>query len=218
MTAVIRARDLELNWQPTLESDTDSPTSWRDLQEAKRRHLGQGAWVDHLPGWLSGHDGLVPMLVSDVPWQHERRTMYDQVVAVPRLTAHFPQIASLPAQLLTDAGDRLTRHYSAQGWEPFGTAGLCLYRSGRDSVAWHGDRVGRGAEEDLLVAILSLGSERRLALRPRGGGSSLDYALGHGDLLVMGGSCQRTWDHCVPKSRAVSGARISVQFRPRGVA
>lgn len=208
---------VELNWQPTLGSDTDLPARWRELQEASRRHLGRGAWLDHLPGWLSGHDGLMPLLCSEVPWQHERRTMYDRVVAVPRLTAHYPRIASLPADLLKDAGDRLTRHYSAEGWEPFETAGLCLYRCGDDSVAWHGDRIGRGAAEDLLVAILSLGSKRRLALRPRGGGHAISYSLGHGDLLVMGGSCQRTWDHCIPKSRDASGARISVQFRPRGV-
>jgi alkylated DNA repair dioxygenase AlkB len=34
---------------------------------------------------------------------------------------------------------------------------------------------------------------------------------------VMGGSCQRTWEHAVPKSTRAIGARISVQFRPLGV-
>jgi alkylated DNA repair dioxygenase AlkB len=43
------------------------------------------------------------------------------------------------------------------------------------------------------------------------------YQLGHGDLLVMGGSCQRTWEHAVPKTTAAAGPRISIQFRPRGV-
>jgi alkylated DNA repair dioxygenase AlkB len=35
---------------------------------------------------------------------------------------------------------------------------------------------------------------------------------------VMGGSCQRTWDHAVPKTAGSVGPRISVQFRPRWVA
>ncbi len=50
-----------------------------------------------------------------------------------------------------------------------------------------------------------------------GGGASLRYEIGHGDLLVMGGSCQRTWEHAVPKTSLAVGPRISLQFRPRGV-
>ncbi len=108
---------------------------------------------------------------------------------------------------------------NAGNTERFVTAGLCFYRDGRDSVAWHGDTIGRGATEDTMVAILSLGEARPLLLRPRGGGNgeTLRYVLGHGDLLVMGGSCQRTWEHAVPKSARPTGPRISVQFRPRGV-
>ena len=68
-----------------------------------------------------------------------------------------------------------------------------------------------------MVAIVSLGSPRRLSLRPRGGGDTLGFLLGHGDLLVMGGSCQRTWDHAVLKTSKPVGPRISVQLRPRGV-
>ncbi|MDQ2797291.1 MAG: alpha-ketoglutarate-dependent dioxygenase AlkB, partial [Actinomycetota bacterium] len=94
---------------------------------------------------------------------------------------------------------------------------LCLYRDGRDSVAWHGDRIGRGSTHDTMVAIIILGAPRALALRPAGGGTSRRYELGHGDLVVMGGSCQRTWEHAVPKTARTVGPRISVQFRPRGV-
>ena len=55
-------------------------------------------------------------------------------------------------------------------------------------------------------------------LRPAGGGPSLKFPLGHGDLVVMGGSCQRTWEHCIPKTAKPVGPRVSVQFRPAGVA
>lgn len=50
--------------------------------------------------------------------------------------------------------------------EPFVTAGMCLYRDGRDSVAWHGDTIGRSAHTDTMVAIVSFGSPRPLLLRP----------------------------------------------------
>jgi alkylated DNA repair dioxygenase AlkB len=45
----------------------------------------------------------------------------------------------------------------------------------------------------------------------------LRFEVGHGDLLVMGGSAQRTWEHAVPKSARPVGPRISIQFRPRDV-
>ena len=112
----------------------------------------------------------------------------------------------------------LDEHYGAELGETFATAGLCLYRDGRDSVAWHGDRIGRGNTHDTMVAIIVLGAPRALLLRPRGGGGpTIRNELGHGDLLVMGGSCQRTWEHAVPKTARPVGPRISVQFRTRGV-
>jgi len=123
----------------------------------------------------------------------------------------------LPDPALEACRSALSAHYGPELGEPFVTAGLCLYRDGRDSVAWHGDTTGRGSSEDTMVAIVSLGSPRALTLRPRGGGRAQRYELGHGDLIVMGGSCQRTWEHAVPKTAKPAGPRISVQFRPRGV-
>ncbi|HVX43395.1 MAG TPA: alpha-ketoglutarate-dependent dioxygenase AlkB [Mycobacteriales bacterium] len=179
--------------------------------------LSRGAWIDVAPGWLPDADALFERLRKSVPWEADRRRMYERVVDVPRLLAFYEEGASLPDPVLADALRRLNRRYGPELGEPFRTAGLCLYRDGRDSVAWHGDRIGRGSEEDTMVAIISIGTARTLALRPRGGGDSVRYALGHGDLIVMGGSCQRTWEHAIPKSTRVAGPRISIQFRPRGV-
>ncbi|MEU3413270.1 MULTISPECIES: alpha-ketoglutarate-dependent dioxygenase AlkB [unclassified Streptomyces] len=187
------------------------------LDGLRRTVLGAGAWIDVLPGWLSGADALFERLAAEVPWRAERRKMYDSVVAVPRLLAHYGERDPLPHPVLDEARAALSRHYAEELGEPFTTAGLCFYRDGRDSVAWHGDRIGRGAREDTMVAILSVGVPRDLLLRPVGGGSAVRRPLGHGDLIVMGGSCQRTWEHCVPKTGRATGARISVQFRPHGV-
>lgn len=203
-----------------------------DLREVRRTQLGRGAWIDTLPGWLSGADDLYEELAARVPWRAEQRRMYDNVVAVPRLLAHYGPHDPLPAPVLDEARARLGTHYAAELGEPFVSAGLCFYRDGRDSVAWHGDRFGRGDTQDTMVAIVSLGAPRPLLLRPRGGGGggggrgdggrggegTVRQPLGHGDLIVMGGSCQRTWDHAIPKTRGAVGGRISVQFRPRGVA
>ncbi|MET9748425.1 MULTISPECIES: alpha-ketoglutarate-dependent dioxygenase AlkB [Streptomyces] len=188
------------------------------LDGLRRTRLGSGAWIDLLPGWLSGADALFERLAAEVPWRAERREMYERVVDVPRLLAFYGASDPLPHPLLAEARDALSAHYAEELGEPFTTAGLCHYRDGRDSVAWHGDRIGRGARQDTMVAILSVGAPRDLLLRPAGGGGgTVRRPLGHGDLIVMGGSCQRTWEHCVPKSTRAAGPRISVQFRPHGV-
>ncbi|AKL69027.1 alpha-ketoglutarate-dependent dioxygenase AlkB [Streptomyces sp. Mg1] len=198
--------------------DQADETGLGPLPGLRRTELGAGAWVDHLPGWLTGADALFERLAAEVPWRAERRQMYDREVEVPRLLAFYGEGEPLPHPALTTARTALSRHYAAELGEPFTTAGLCLYRDGRDSVAWHGDRSGRSATEDTMVAIVSVGDPRDLTLRPRDGGATLlRLPLGHGDLVVMGGSCQRTMEHAVPKSARAVGPRISVQFRTRGV-
>ncbi|MEU3339142.1 alpha-ketoglutarate-dependent dioxygenase AlkB [Streptomyces sp. NPDC002144] len=187
------------------------------LDGIDRTRLGLGAWIDVLPGWLAGADELFEQLAREVPWRAERRKMYDHVVDVPRLLAFYGADDTLPHPVLDEARDALSVHYGDELGEPFTTAGLCYYRDGRDSVAWHGDRTGRGAQQDTMVAILSVGEPRDLLLRPMHGGESVRRPLGHGDLIVMGGSCQRTWEHCVPKTTRATGPRISIQFRPHGV-
>jgi alkylated DNA repair dioxygenase AlkB len=183
----------------------------------RRTILTPGAWVDLHPGWLHGADELYERLLTVVPWHAERRPMYDRVVDVPRLLKFYGEGEPLPDPVLVEVRAALDGYYGAELGEPFVTAGLCLYRDGRDSVAWHGDTIGRGSTHDTMVAIVSVGSPRALLLRPRGGGTARRHEVGHGDLIVMGGSCQRTWEHAVPKTARAVGPRISIQFRPRGV-
>ncbi len=196
--------------------DLEAP-SLGELAGTKRTLLSRGAWIDVQPAWVHGSDALFERLVEAVPWYAERRQMYDRVVDVPRLLCFYGEGESLPDPLLDDARRQLSAHYADELGEPFTTAGLCFYRDGRDSVAWHGDTIGRAQDEDTMVAIVSFGSPRRLVLRPRGGGESIGFSVGHGDLIVMGGSCQRTWEHAILKTARPAGPRISVQFRPHGV-
>jgi alkylated DNA repair dioxygenase AlkB len=219
-------------------------TRLRGFDDLERRPLTRGAWVDVLRTWLPAADDVFTALVSVVPWRAERRQMYDRIVDVPRLVHTYMIDEPLPHPVLEEARDALSEHYLPELGEPFRTAGCCYYRDGRDSVAWHGDRIGRGNTHDTMVAIISLGDPRKLCLRPRreaaaggeptatgenaaelqgrhpdrprGGGESIAIEMGHGDLLVMGGSCQRTWEHAVPKV-ASAGPRVSVQFRPFNV-
>jgi alkylated DNA repair dioxygenase AlkB len=124
----------------------------------------------------------------------------------------------VPNPTVHQCADRLNAQFSGDEAGPLRSVGMCLYRDGRDSVAWHGDSIGHQASTpSTLVAIVSLGARRRFLLRPSSGGGSRRFDLGEGDLLVMGGTCQRTWQHAVTKSNRPVGPRISVQFRSTGV-
>jgi alkylated DNA repair dioxygenase AlkB len=207
-----------MHYQPSI-FDVDEEPRLLDLAgRVERTKLSEGAWLDRLPGWLAGSDPVLDALLADVPWRAERRQMYDREVAVPRLLSWYGDGDPLPHPILTEARQLLNAHYADELGEPFVSAGLCLYRDGRDSVAWHGDTIGRGSHSDTMVAILSVGSSRPLLLRPRCGGAGLRVPVGHGDLIVMGGSCQRTWEHSIPKTTKPVGPRVSIQFRPANVA
>jgi len=169
----------------------------------ERKRLAYGAWIDHAPGWVSGHDALFEELERDLPWRRETMQMYDHVVEVPRLLA---RVADHP--LIDRMRDALSEHYG----ERFLYTTAALYRDGRDSVAFHGDTTARDMLE-AVVATVSLGAPRRFLMKPTEGGASIALPLGRGDLVVMGGTCQRTWRHGIPKV-ASAGPRIAVMFRP----
>jgi len=177
------------------------------LASVGRVELDAGAWIEHVPGWITGQDALMAALASTTAWREERRPMYDRIVTVPRLVAELP--ADGPGHpLIDEMRALLSERYRTH----FARVSLGYYRTGADSVAWHGDTIARELPE-ALVATVSLGGPRRFLLRPRGGGRSLPFSLGFGDLFVMGGTCQRTWQHAIPKV-ARAAPRIAVMFRP----
>ncbi|WP_103382223.1 alpha-ketoglutarate-dependent dioxygenase AlkB [Pseudonocardia dioxanivorans] len=198
---------IDLGWQPSLLDDAGPPAPEVDVGfAAVRRHdLGDGAWVDHGPGWMRGADALFATLLARTPWAQRDIRMYERVLPEPRLTHRWTR-ADAPAPL-----GRLARLLSTRYGVEFTQVGANLYRDGADSVAWHGDRVARELDT-AVVALLSLGAVRPFRLRPTGGGPSVSFLPGPGDLLVMGGTCQRTRQHSVPKIRSAA-PRISVQFR-----
>lgn len=206
-TDVLSDRLRPLVEQPSLFG-FDPPGFDDGFASLQRRYLGFGAWVDHAPGWARGHEALFASVVDAVAWEQNRRPMYDRIVDVPRLTGSLAPGREADLPLFQAMADALGARYGTR----FERLGFALYRDGRDSVAWHGDQVARDLPE-ALVATVSLGEPRLFALRPKGGGKAIRYHLGHGDLVVMGGTCQRTWDHAVPKV-ARAGPRVSVMFRP----
>lgn len=192
-------------WQSTLFG-SDHPKV-QDLGAMQRIQLDDRSWVDVGRDIVHGSDEIFAHLHEALTWNGGSRPMYDRIVAVPRLTSHValgdPSVPEALRSLARQLDDRYRR--------TFDHLGINLYRTGDDSVAWHGDRVGRRVQHP-LIGVLSLGGSRVFRLRPRGGGQGHSIPLHSGDLLVMGGACQHRWEHAVPKVRRAQ-PRISVTFR-----
>ncbi|HKC50932.1 MAG TPA: alpha-ketoglutarate-dependent dioxygenase AlkB [Myxococcota bacterium] len=187
-------------WQPALFGATESAS--------RRRALDPTSWVEVVPGWLPDADALFAHLLESVAWQQRERRMYEKLLPEPRLTAEIGDLARAPHPSLRDAAEALSTQYGVR----YDHLWLNLYRDGRDSTAWHGDRISCRREE-CVVPVLTLGATRRFLLKPRRGGTSLVFKPAAGDLVVMGGRCQRDWVHSVPKAADVVGARISINFQ-----
>lgn len=201
--------DPDLIWQQCLFA-FEEPAIDAAFDAAQRTWLDDTSWIDHVPGWLHGADLVFAELVARLPWRQRDVIMYERQVAEPRLTSWWNTTVGAPEPLpvLADARRALTGHYQ----RPFHSIGFNLYRDGRDSVAWHSDRVPP-TFPDPLVAVLSTGATRPFLVRPKGGGASQAWRLHRGDLLVMGGHAQHNFEHCVPKVAHAEGPRLSIMFR-----
>jgi alkylated DNA repair dioxygenase AlkB len=175
---------------------------------AVRTQLDETSWVEHVPGWLAGSDQLFAELVSLAGWEQRSRWMFHRMVIEPRLTAEVPDVRASPIVLLVDIAAALSHRYGVD----YDGLWINQYRDHDDSTSWHAD--WPSCQRDLcIVPVLSLGARRRFLLRARSGGRSHGFLPDGGDLIVMGGRCQRDWVHCVPKQKAAAGTRVSVNFK-----
>ncbi len=195
-------------FQPSL-FDGETPSFDGSCSRLERTWLDETSWLDLAPGWVRGSDRLFDEVVRAQNWGERTRWMYTRKVREPRLTSPWSLGSGEP--LLPPLLEDLRLCLSARYGILFDSAGFNLYRDGHDSVAWHSDKIRKDVE-DPIIALVSLGEPRRFLLRPKGGGRSRAFLLGRGDLLVTGGTSQRTWEHSVPKV-AHAGPRISIAFR-----
>ena len=197
-------------WQPSLLDGVEETSIDGSFASLTRVDLDPESWVDYAPGWVTGSDELFQELLENVAWGQRTRPMFEKRVLEPRMTSSWRADSGRPLDppVLEQMRSALSDRYGVE----LTSMGMNLYRDGRDSVAWHGDRISRQIERP-IVALVSLGHPRKFLLRPKGGGRSRPFELGRGDLLVTGGKCQRLWQHSVPKVATAPGPRISLAFR-----
>jgi alkylated DNA repair dioxygenase AlkB len=184
--------------------------------------LASGAWLDHHPAWLAPDeaDGALAALRGELRWEQREIVLFGRRVLQPRLIAWAGDLGyrysgqTLEPRAFTPAAGRLLARVQAETGASFNHVLANRYRSGDDSMGLHADDEPE-LGPDPLVAIVSLGAPRRLVVRPRDRGDRgrHDVELGHGALLVMGGTIQRHYVHGVPRQPGAAGERISLTFR-----
>jgi alkylated DNA repair dioxygenase AlkB len=195
--------------QPTLFDEAEPEVPGIDVaafDSATDHRLDEHSWITHVPGLLTGHLKLVDELATLDVWEQRHRWMFDRMVEEPRLTGEYVDLSAAPAFLAELAGtlsDRLG--------VPYDRVWMNWYRDHRDGTGWHADRPAHKAPT-AIVPVLSLGAPRRFLVRPYGGGPSTVFTPAGGDLIIMRGRCQRDWQHCVPKQKALAGPRMSLNF------
>jgi alkylated DNA repair dioxygenase AlkB len=195
--------------QPTLFDDDPAQTPAINIaafDAATDHRLDEHSRITHVPGFLIGHQRLLAELAALDVWEQRQRWMYNRLVDEPRLTGEYVDLAKAPA-LLVELADTLGEQLGV----PYDRIWMNWYRNHHDGTGWHADRPAHKAPT-AIVPVLSLGAPRRFLVRPVGGGSSIVFTPAGGDLIIMRGRCQRDWQHCVPKQKTPTGARMSLNF------
>lgn len=186
-------------------------TQWQNIQNGQLMYLEEFLTPDEA-------DILYQTLMDTMPWRQESITLFGKTVPQPRLQVWFGDKAyqysglKLEANPMPDLIEKLCDQCSRTAGLLFNSVLINLYRDGYDSMGWHQDNEPELGDAPVIASI-SLGAERKFALKHNNGQDKLAYQLKHGSLLIMAGDMQHYWKHALPKSRKVHHPRINLTFR-----
>ena len=183
----------------------------------ERTDLPPTSWVEIVPRFVREAEAVFEELHESLPWQQTEVLRYDRYVPERRLGAGVRSDSHV-------VFSQTDLHLRSRFRVPFTGVSAILYRNGDDFQGLHSDREMRWLDET-VIAIVVLGVRRPFVLRPRAtkgvplervpAGSDPDDVVlipGEGDLLIMGGACQREWLHGVPRA-VTDRPRISLTWR-----
>lgn len=167
-------------------------------------------------------DQLFSDLYNNIHWRQDSITFYGKTIPLPRLTAWYgdsgksytysgiemnpepwnPTLVKIKSKIESLAGVR------------FNSVLINLYRSGKDSVAWHSDDEPELGKNPVIGSV-SFGDTRRFMLRRKDkkDGRKVEVELTHGSVLIMKGTTQHFWQHQIPKTSKPVKPRINLTFR-----
>jgi alkylated DNA repair dioxygenase AlkB len=192
-------------------------------ERCQHHDLGAGAFIDHATGWIAPAEAtaMLHQLGHELAWEQREIVLFGRPVVQPRLVAWGGDLPyrysgqTLPPRPLPPTVSALVARVNQALGLVFNHVLANRYRDGNDSMGMHAD-----AEPELgpdpVVATLSFGAQRRMVVAARDGRAKHEFFLRAGDLLVMGGTCQRHFRHGIPRARgrdAAVGERISLTLR-----
>lgn len=177
-------------------------------------------WPQIIPeslGWQ-----LFTELYTTMLWQQDRITIYGKTLPIPRLQVwmgdpdaryQYSGLALTPQPWSQTVNSIKQQIEKICGYR-FNSVLINLYRSGRDSNGWHSDDEPELGENP-AIASFSLGATRRFRLRHKYRKDIQPYTfdLVSGSLLLMAGTTQKFWQHCLTKTARPVGPRINLTFR-----
>lgn len=169
-------------------------------------------------------DAYFQLLLDRIHWKQEPVKIFGKEVMQPRLTAWYgdtdkpytysgltmtPNKWIHPLPEIKAVADHLSGVEST-------SALLNLYRDGNDGLGWHRDNekvLGHAP----VIASVSFGMARKFQFRNYHDKSQvISIMLEPGSVLVMKGASQQEWQHRIPKTTRLHGARINITFRVIG--
>jgi alkylated DNA repair dioxygenase AlkB len=186
------------------------------------KEIIEDGWLHFDPHFLSNEEAdiLFHTLETTLPWAQGSVTLFGKTYPTPRLeslhvrgnksysysgnTLHqhpfTPELLALKAKIDALVGVQ------------FNCVLANFYRDGKDSNGWHADNE-RELGKNPIIASISFGCARRFDLKHSTTSERKQLMLTHGSLLIMGGSMQHHWKHCIAKSTKIIGPRINLTFR-----
>lgn len=155
-----------------------------------------------------------------IAWKQDELRMFGKHVVTKRKVAWYANKpctytysgVSKQALAWTQELEKLKIETEAITGASFNSCLLNLYHDGREGVSWHSD-----GEKDLLedgtIASISLGAARKFCFRHKQSKQKVSLVLEHGSVLLMQGTTQKYWQHCLPNDNKVAQERINLTFR-----
>jgi alkylated DNA repair dioxygenase AlkB len=170
---------------------------------------------------LTYAQNLFGLLVSSTPWRQDTIVLFGKPVLQPRLVAFYADEGvryaysghNLPQTNWTQELIALKANIEDFCDHSFNSVLCNLYRTGDDSMGWHSDDEKSLGRKPYITSV-SLGEDRTILFRNKKQKCpSQKLVLTHGSLLVMRGSCQHDYQHCIPKTKQTIGPRVNLTFR-----
>lgn len=178
--------------------------------------------VEYYGQMIAPHDShaYFTRLLNEIDWQHDQAVIFGKHITTKRKVAWYAErpfqytyskttkTAKLWTPLLMELKQFVERHTH----ERYNSCLLNLYHNGSEGMSWHSD-----AERDLVeqgaIASLSFGAQRKFSFKHKQTKETRSIELEMGSLLVMKGTTQDHWLHCIPTTKKVTTPRINLTFR-----